>query len=310
VSSPDPPDYTLGIDLGGTSIKLIGLRASDSEVLLQENLPFRDGVFTSGGMPEFARAAKLEAERFTARHGGVECRVGVCAPGLAAKDARSIAYMPGRLAGLENLDWGDLLDRPGAVPVINDAHAALLGEIGYGAARGLDDVILLTLGTGVGGAIVSGGRLLRGHIGRAGHLGHLTTDFRARGDICGTPGSLEDAIGFCTLEHRGGGKFATTTELVAAAESGDPQALATWDTSVRALAASLASLANALDPETFIIGGGIAQAGAPLFDRIARYLEQYEWRPAGHRVKVIPASLGEWAGAYGAAHLAQNPHAY
>lgn len=310
MTSPTPAPYALGIDLGGTSIKLIGLRTSDNQVLYRENLSFVDGASASDGVPEFAFTARTATRQFTGRWGGTECRVGLCAPGLAAKDGRSIAYMPGRLAGLENLDWGELLRRPGAVPVINDAQAALLGEIGHGAASGLDDVVLLTLGTGVGGAIVSGGRLLRGHIGRAGHLGHTTTDFRAPGDICGTPGSLEDAIGFCTLKKRSSGKFATTTDLVQAAESGDSDAQRIWDTSVRALAASIASLSNALDPEAIIIGGGIANAGAALFDRIDQYLEEYEWRPAGHRVKVLPAELGEWAGAYGAAHLAQNPHAY
>ena len=309
----DRPDYALGLDLGGTSIKMIGTRLPDGEVLLREKLEFTDGELTAserGGklLPDFARVARNEVAKFREKIGDGELSIGVAAPGLAARDARSIAYMPGRLEGLEDLDWGALLSPPSkTVPVINDAHAALLGEIANGAARGMDDVILLTLGTGVGGAIVSGGRLLRGHIGRAGHLGHVTTDFRAPGDICRTPGSLEDAIGFCTLAERSGGRFATTTDLVEAAEAGDEEANHIWDTSVRALAASIASLANALDPEAFIIGGGIANAGAALFDRIATYLDEFEWRPADHRVRVMPAILGEWAGAYGAAHAALNP---
>ena len=317
MSNTRPPDCALGIDLGGTSIKMVGLRTSDGETLLREQLPFQDGNFGYSQidedqrhqLPEFALVAQGEVAGFKAQHGYPECKIGVCAPGLAAKDARRIAIMPGRLEGLEGLDWGTALLCPEhqRVPVVNDAHAALLGEIGFGAARGLDDVILLTLGTGVGGAIVSGGRLLRGHIGRAGHLGHITTDFRAPGDICGTPGSLEDAIGFCTLEQRCGGRFKNTTELVQAAESGDAGAQDIWDTSIRALAAGVASLINALDPEAVIIGGGIAKAGAPLFDRLDACLEAFEWRPAGHRVKILPAELGEWAGAYGAAHLAQNP---
>ena len=237
--------------------------------------------------------------------------IGVSAPGLAASDARSIAYMPGRLDGLEGLDWGRALGRTDKVSVVNDAHAALLGEISRGAARGLGDVILLTLGTGVGGAIVSGGRLLRGHIGRAGHLGHITTNFEAPGDICGTPGSLEDAIGFLHAgearrrsirqhprTHRGGASAGTSSPRRSGTDS------------VRALAAGIASLANALDPEAFIIGGGIAEAGAQLFDRIGKYLDVFEWRPAGHCVRLLPAELGEWAGACGAAHLALNPDSY
>ncbi len=301
--------YSLGIDLGGTAFKVVAIERGTGILLLQSQSPTRDGE-TQNDLPAFAHEVSLAVESIAAELGSPAGHIGISAPGLAAKDARSIAYMPGRLAALENLDWGELLRRPGQVPVVNDAHAALLGEIAHGAARGLQDVILLTLGTGVGGAIVSGGRLLRGHIGRAGHLGHITTDFRAPGDICGTPGSLEDAIGFCTLEKRSSGDFQSTTELIAAVGSGDSAAAEIWDTSVRALAVSIASLSNALDPEAFIIGGGIAQAGAPLFGRIERYLEEYEWRPAGHRVRVLPATLGEWAGAYGAAWLSQNPDAY
>lgn len=304
------PAYAIGIDLGGTSLKTICLRLGDGEVVARDQTNTEDGEFTLDGTPCFAALAAAQAEAFSASFGGGGAPVAVSAPGLASADGRCIAYMPGRLAGLENLDWGELLGRPGQVPVINDAHAALLGEISHGAARGCEDVILLTLGTGVGGAIVSGGRLLHGAIGRAGHLGHMSTDFRSPGDICGTPGSLEDAIGFCTLEKRSGGRFHSTAELVEAAKSGDAIALEIWETSIRALAASIASLVNILDPEAVIIGGGIANAGVQLFDRLERFLEEYEWRPGGHRVRVLPAELGEWAGAYGAAHLAQNPKAY
>lgn len=298
--------YTLGIDLGGTAIKLAAIDISTREILHQRQVPTLDGE-SSSASPAFLTQSQSAIVSIADELDSPATAIGISAPGLAAKDARSIAHMPGRLSGLENLNWGELLQRPNKVPVTNDAHAALIGEIAHGAARNLSDVILLTLGTGVGGAIVSGGRLLRGHIGRAGHLGHLTTDFRAPGDICGTPGSLEDAIGFCTLKERSAGKFNSTTELVAAVESGDAAAVKIWDDSVRALAASIASLTNILDPEAVIIGGGIAKAGAPLFDRISQYLEKFEWRPAGHRVKIIPAQLGEWAGAYGAAHLAINP---
>jgi len=310
VSSAPQAEHAIGIDLGGTRIKTICLRTADGEIVAQDQSETRDGESPSGGTPAFAESAATTIREYQTRFGISQPPIGVSAPGLASRDARCIAYMPGRLAGLENFDWGEFLGRPGQIPVINDAHAALLGEISRGAAQGYDDVILITLGTGVGGAIVSGGRLLRGAIGRAGHLGHLTTDFRGPADICGTPGSLEDAIGFCTLERRSGGRFHSTTELVEAAESGDAAAQEIWETSIRALAASIASLVNTLDPAAVIIGGGIAEAGAALFGPLDSILEEYEWRPAGHRVRVLPAKLGEWAGAVGAAHLAQNPNDY
>jgi glucokinase len=92
--------------------------------------------------------------------------------------------------------------------------------------------------------------------------------------------------------------------LVAAYETGDAFAREVWEKSVRGLGCAIASLINVLDPEAVIIGGGIASAGAALFDPLARVLEECEWRPAGRRVKIIPAQLGEWAGTHGAARNA------
>jgi glucokinase len=210
--------------------------------------------------------------------------------------------MPERLQGLEGLDWTSFLNAPKMVPVLNDAHAALLGEVWVGAAHGFENVILLTLGTGVGGAAMVGGRLLRGHIGRAGHLGHSSLDPDGPPDCAGTPGSLEVAIGNCTILERSGGRFNTTHELIAAHLKGDAEASAIWLKSVKALAAGICSFINILDPEAVIVGGGIARAGPALFGPLQRFLERMEWRPGGHRARILPAQLGELAGAFGAAY--------
>jgi glucokinase len=165
-------------------------------------------------------------------------------------------------------------------------------------------VVLLTLGTGVGGGALVDGRLLAGHVGRAGHLGHVTVDADGAPDIVGTPGSLEDAIGECTLAERSGGRFRTTEALVRAAGEGDRDAAAVWLRSVRRLACAIASLVNVLDPEVVLLGGGIARAGPALFDPLARFLDALEWRPLGTATPVVPAALGELAGAFGAARHA------
>jgi glucokinase len=170
-----------------------------------------------------------------------------------------------------------------------------------GAARGFKNVILLTLGTGVGGAAMVDGRLLRGHIGRAGHLGHSSLDPDGPPDCAGTPGSIEVAIGNCTIEERSGGRFHTTHDLIAAHLKGDAEASEIWLKSVKALAAAVCSFINILDPEAVIVGGGIARAGAALFGPLQRFLERMEWRPGGHRARILPAQLGEYAGAFGAA---------
>jgi len=165
---------------------------------------------------------------------------------------------------------------------------------------------LLTLGTGVGGAVLADGRLLKGHTGRGGHLGHIALDMDDRPDIVQTPGSLEYAIGEMTLAHRCGVEFKSTRELVAAHLRGNARATAIWLRSVRALAAAVVSYINAVDPEIFIIGGGIAKAGPTLFDPLMKYLDMWEWRPHGHRVKIVPAKLGDEAGALGAAWNAMH----
>jgi glucokinase len=212
--------------------------------------------------------------------------------------------MPSRLRGLEGLDWTELLGVDRTVPVLNDAHAALLGECWIGAARGLQNAVMLTLGTGVGGAAIVDGKLLRGHVGRAGHLGHICLNPYGTPDITGTPGSLEDAIGNCTIQLRSHGAFKSTHDLVAAYLAGDSLATAIWLKSVRELACAIISFINILDPEAIIIGGGIARSGDALFKPLQRYVDEMEWRPTGHSTRILPAQLGEFAGAYGAARNA------
>jgi len=209
--------------------------------------------------------------------------------------------MPGKLQGLEGLNWTDFLQTSHPVPVLNDAHAALLGEAWVGAAAGYRNVVLLTLGTGVGGAILADGRLFKGHIGRAGHLGHISLNPDGPPDIVGTPGSLEQTIGNSTLPVRSGGRFSSTRQLVEAHLKGDAEATDVWLRSLYNLAAGITSIINALDPEVIILGGGIAQAGPALFEPLARFVERVEWRPQGESVRIIPAALGDLAGTLGAA---------
>jgi glucokinase len=217
---------------------------------------------------------------------------------LANPNGQCIDWMPGRMHGLEKFDWSAYLERD--CRVLNDAHAALLGEVWAGAAKNCRDVFMLTLGTGVGGAIYTGGRLLAGKIGRAGHLGHLSIDSNAPRDDFKTPGSLEDAIGNQTIGIRGEGRYATTHALLDAYAAGDAHAQKVWLTSVRHLAAAIASLINVLDPELVILGGGIATGAKELlFKPLQQALDDFEWRPGGNQARLAPAMLGDSAGCLG-----------
>jgi glucokinase len=292
--------YGIGIDLGGTNIKVVA--ASEAGEVLE-----RSTCETPTDSPELWVETIRQRILDIAETRAESARwIGLAAAGLASRDSRSIVSMPGKLRGLEGLNWTDALKMSQPVPVLNDAHAALLGEFWLGAAAGYRDVVLLTLGTGVGGAILADGRLYKGHLGRAGHLGHISLNAYGAPDIVGTPGSLEQTIGNATLPERSAGMYTSTRKLVAAHLSGDEKASDVWLRSVKNLAAGITSIINALDPEVIIIGGGIAQAGAALFDPLSEFMTKIEWRPQGHRVQIFPAALGNVAGTLGAVYYAMN----
>jgi glucokinase len=291
---PASPTF-IGLDVGGTNIKCVAF-TSKGETLAEETEPTCDD-----GTKSWLNRARDVARKTLAQF-PTNTRVGVAAPGLPARDGYSIATMPARLHGLEDLNWQKWLGLAQPVPVFNDGQAALLAETWIGAAKGSTNVLLLTLGTGVGGAAIVDGHLLRGQIGRAGHLGHFCLNPDGPLDIVNTPGSLEDAIGEHTVHTRTNGRFSSTRDIVAAYKSGSTEAGDVWLRSVKSLGAALASLINMFDPETVVIGGGIADANDSLFIPLRAHLDKFEWRPRGHAAKLVKASLGHIAGAAGAAY--------
>ena len=290
--------YAIGVDLGGTNIKAARV-SEDGTVLDRASGRTRDGAAAA----TWVRTVGELVTRLQGQGDDGPAGIGVAAPGLAAADGRSVQYMRGRLAGLQGLGWAEALEATVPVRVTNDAHAGLLGEAWTGAAAGAREAVLLTLGTGVGGAILTEGRILTGSTGKAGHWGHVTLDADGPPSIAGMPGSLEAAIGNYTVAERSGGRFHDTRELVEAHLAGDAKATAVWLRSVHRLACAVASIVNVLDPEVVIVGGGIARAGPALFEPLARFLDAVEWRPLGRGVRVVPTALGDLAGAIGAARF-------
>ncbi len=282
----------VGIDIGGTRVKSV-LIDCEGEVLAEDERDSVEGRDTLIALVESVLST-LGAD--------ASLPIGISCPGLAKRDHRAIACMPGRMAGLEGLNFGEALGRE--VFVLNDAHAATIGEAVLGAAAGRQSVIMLTLGTGVGGGVMINGRLYTGSNGRAGHFGHMTIDAAGQPDICNMPGSIEDAIGNHNIADRSNGRFTSTRALLAAVTEGDAEAAMVWHASVERLAAALASLINTFDPEAVVIGGGIAEAGPQLFGPLAGAMDRVEWRPLGEAVPILPATLGIKAGALGAALFA------
>jgi glucokinase len=290
----------VGIDIGGTFCKIVAV-SPEGAILYRTRLST-----DNSSVHELPNRIRGEILEICGKLGEVQC-VGICSPGIVGCDGRTISWMKGRMNVLEGLSWTQALRLQNPVLLINDANAALKGESWLGAGVGCNDVVMLTLGTGVGGSIICNGRPLTGSTGRAGHLGHISLNVSGKKGITNTPGSLEDAIGECTLPRRSAGRFGSTKELVEAHLAGDPFATKVWHKSIKFLAVGLVSIINSVDPERIILGGGIASAGHALFVPLRRFMDLYEWRPNNRRVEIVAAQLDDEAGAIGSAkHAMEN----
>ena len=284
----------IGIDLGGTNVKGILMR-EDGEILKQHYIPTKDDA--EGKWRENVLEMVNFLKDFYQKPIDI---IGLSAPGLANADNTCIAHLPNRLLGLENFIWEEYFGTK--TLVLNDAHAALMAEAKFGIMEGYKHAVLLTLGTGVGGGIMINGQLYQGLSQMAGHLGHISLN--ANDDelsILGMAGSLEYAIGNCSIERRSMGRFQSTHELVNAYSRGDSFATWLWLDSVRKLAIASASLINALSPEIIVLAGGITTAGDALFQPLHEFIELFEFRPKGKTTLIKQAKFADLSGAIGAA---------
>ena len=289
-------EVSIGIDLGGTRIKGVAVDSAGN-VLHQQYTPTHDGE------EQVWKSAVAKTVQCIQKEVRLENSVvGISAPGLPNKQNTAVAFMPGRLQGIENFVWKDFLNCP--TFVLNDGVAALVAEAKTGAARNSVNAIMVTLGTGVGGALLLNGEPFQGSFNKAGHIGHIVVDSDGQKDVTNMPGSLEDAIGNHTVSKRSNGKFLSTHDLLSAYRSGDAFAKEVWLTSVRKLAIGLASASNLVSPDTIVVGGGIAEANDDLFIPLNKWFDEFEWQPGGIRPKIVKAVHGDLAGAIGAACFA------
>lgn len=289
------PRFAIGIDLGCTNIKcvLIDEEGNIQDVAKADTHELQDSHWkkaVTDMILEFSKGNQVDA-------------IGLSAPGLADAENQCIAFMPGRLPGLEHFLWSEWIRK--RVWVLNDAHAAMMAEATFGVARGLQHAVLFTLGSGVGGGILINGQLYQGVSQMAGHLGHTTINADdVKQDVTNMPGSIEDAIGNITLAERSQGKYHSTEELVRDYIKGDSFATGIWLTSVKRLAVTIASCINILSPQMVILSGGMVQAGDSLMIPLVRFLEHFEWRPGGKQTPIEFAHFSDNAGAVGAAGFA------
>lgn len=288
----------VGIDLGATRIKGVLVGLASGEIIHQTVADTHDGNPNHWKQQVAGMVDRLANFSDTPIQG-----IGLAAPGIVSTCCGAIANMPGRMVGLEGVEWHALLGRP--VKVLNDAHAALVAEACYGSAKGYRNALMLTLGTGVGGGLWLDGKLYQGHINRAGHMGHISiqADNPVRG-ITQTPGSLESAIGDATVASRTYNQYRNTKEMVTAYRQGEPIATLAWLSSLRQLAVGITSLVNTFSPEVVVLAGGIVNANEALFVPLEAFMAQFEWRPFGEAIPIRKAHFEDWSGAIGAAAYA------
>lgn len=286
----------IGVDLGGTRIKVAALD-EQGNLLHQQYTPTNDSAEAV-----WKQTITTTLNQLKSKLGTRDLVVGIAAPGIPNQHNSAIAYMPGRLAGLQNFEWSAFLQHK--TWVINDGVAALMAEARLGVAKNIRNAVMLTLGTGVGGAILIDGKPYQGAFQKAGHIGHMVIDNESEQDVTGMPGSLENAIGNATVHQRSLGKYTDTRELIEAYHKGDHFASWVWLSSVKKLALGIASLTNILSPQCIILGGGITEVGSDLFEPLESFLCLYEWRIGGQKVQIMKAQFGDMAGAIGAACFA------
>lgn len=301
----------LGVDIGGTNTDL-GLVDREGRCLAQGSLPTRAQEPARAFFPRLARAARGLLD------GREPCAIGVGAPNGNALHC-SIEDPPNLAWG--RIDLGAALAPWFSAPVAadNDANAAALGELRFGAARGMRDVIVITLGTGLGSGLIVDGRLLRGSTGFAGEIGHVTVDPAGRLCGCGRRGCLEtyaSATGLVTTLRDGLatreapsalrdlGSTALTAEAIhRAALAGDALALEAFAFTGDLLGRALADSVAHTSPEAIFLLGGLARAGDLLFEPVRRSLEAHLFAPFRGTAAVLASGIAGNAAVLGAAAL-------
>ena len=303
---------SVGIDFGGTSVKLGVCR--DGELLATDSpIPTANFSGPSALIGEMAaRVAKLR-ETFPDI-----AAIGVGVPGLVDFD-HGFVHVLTNVPGWKHVPLKAILGEKTGLPVVveNDANAMAYAEFRYGAARGLHNVVALTMGTGIGGGLILNGQLYRGSGCAAGEIGQMSIHFDGRAGHYGNLGALEKYTGNKEIAEHAMQRYAEahvtktleecTPKMIAdAAKAGDDIARQIWDEIADWLGTSLSSIAWLLNPDAFVIGGGVAQAGDLIFDPLKRKVQSMLSTVVWERLQILPARFSNESGIIGNAALAAD----
>jgi len=314
--------YVVGVDLGGTNVRAAVIdRASEQIVARGENISSRGMEGPELTAMQIATAARTALDRAGAEDGQV-LGVGVAVPGHVKAKEGMVKWAPNFKDQWKDVPIAALIERHLGLPVQigNDANLAALGEFRFGAGREVRHLVMVTLGTGIGGGIIVDGRLLDGADGGAGEIGHMVINPGGRGGNSAF-GSVEgetqrDAIieraarkiqeGYATSlgERVDFNRFALTPAIIAEeAKKGDAIALEVFEETGYYLGLCVTNLIDLLNPEMVVIGGGIAQAGDIILDPIRRTVTATAIRSLAKSCRIVPAELGDNAGIFGGAAI-------
>lgn len=312
-------DLAIGIDIGGTKI-LGGVVSPSGEIIDRErrDTPREGGMHT---IEEIAEVARL----LSSRHPVTE--VGVSLAGFISKDRKRMETNP-NIANMKGLEIHDELERATGLRIHleNDANCAAWGEFKFGAGKGANPLLMLTVGTGIGGGLIFDSKLLIGAFGTAGEVGHVPVVRNGEICGCGMRGCLEQYASGNSLRRyvrqaiqrtpasgsvilaKGSGNIDEIegTEITEAAREGDPIALAAFNEVGEWLGIGIASIASVIDPERVVIGGGVIEAGEILLEPLRASLHRHSPMRSSHAMpEVVAAELGNSAGIVGVADLAR-----
>jgi glucokinase len=303
---------SIGIDFGGTSVKLGVCRGGE---LLATDAPIPTQDYS--GPQALISAMSDRVARLREKFPDIAA-IGVGVPGLVDFD-RGFVHILTNVPGWKHIPLKTILGEKTELPVVveNDANAMCYAEWRYGAARGLRNVVALTMGTGIGGGLILDGKMYRGSGCAAGEIGQMSIHLDGKAGHYGNLGALEKYTGNQQIAEHAVTRYAeagiekdiadcTPKKIAEAAEAGDDIARQIWGEVADWLGTALSSIAWLLNPDAFVIGGGVAQAGDLIFDPLKRKVQSMLSTVVWENLQILPARYSNEAGIIGNAALAAD----
>jgi glucokinase len=286
----------IGVDLGGTKI-LTALADSEGRMISSVKIDTGAALGPEKVIANIVKSISLAAKEAKIPLSRIS-RVGIGAPGPIL--GRAIIVSPPNLPGWVNVNIKSILHKKlnKKIYIENDANAAALGEFSFGAGKGFKNLLYITISTGIGGGIIINGKAYTGSIGTAGEIGHMVIDPKGPKCGCGKRGCLEALAAGPAIAKMAGQKNALEAEL--AARRGNKRAQNAINTAAKYMGIGIGNLNNILNPDIFVIGGGVSNMGRLILDPIKHWAKIYSMEASRKSLIIVPAKLKNNAGVMGA----------